>query len=189
MSFISVKEKLSTPKYKQIILSIEQALLGGTLKKGDQLPSVNNIRDKFSLSRDTVLKALNELKTRGIIQSIAGKGYYIINENINTTQKVFLLFDELNSFKEDLYNAFLSNLDTNTQVDIYFHHFNYDVFSKLIYESIGNYNYYVIMPANLKQTNKILEKLPADKVYILDQTHDELTQYSGIYQPFVKRHF
>ena len=186
MGLISVKENLGVPKYRQIISSVEKALLDGTLKKGDQLPSINGIRNKFSLSRDTVLKAFNELKARGIVQSIAGKGYYIKSENIEIAQKVFLLFDELNTFKEDLYNSFLSSLDSNIQVDIYFHHFNFDVFSKLIYDSIGNYNHYVIMPANLKNTDKVIEKLPQENVYILDQTHPELSHYSGIYQNFEK---
>lgn len=186
MALISIKENIGIPKYRQIVSSIEKALLAGALKKGDQLPSINGIRNKFSLSRDTVLKAFNELKVRGIVQSIAGKGYYIKSENIEISQKIFLLFDELNSFKEDLYNSFLSCLDDKTQVDIYFHHFNFEVFSKLIYDNIGNYNYYVIMPANLKNTHKIIEKLPQESVYILDQTHPELSQYSGIYQNFEK---
>lgn len=184
MSLISVKEGLGVPKYKQIVSSVEDGLVSGILKKGDALPSINSIKDKFSLSRDTVLMAFSELKARGIVESIVGKGYYIKSENINVTQKVFLLFDELNAFKEDLYNSFLDNLDDNIQVDIYFHHFSYEVFSKLITDSIGGYNYYVIMPANLNDTAQVIEKLPTDKVYILDQTHEELSRYPAIYQNF-----
>ncbi|MFB9052714.1 GntR family transcriptional regulator [Formosa undariae] len=184
MSVINVKKNIGIPKYKQIIASIEDAIISGSLKKGDQLPSINNVRDTHKLSRDTVLMAFNELKTRGIIQSIVGKGYYVLNENIDVSQKVFLLFDELNSFKEDLYSSFINNLDDNIRVDIYFHHFNKNIFSKLIYENIGAYNYYVIMPANFKNTNLVIEKLPKEKVYILDQTHPELAQYAAIYQNF-----
>ena len=189
MSLISVKENLGVPKYKQIILSIENAIIDGTLKKGDKLPSINSIRNKFSLSRDTILSAFSELKARGIVQSIAGKGYYIKSENLDITRKIFLLFDELNAFKEDLYYSFLNNLESKMQVDIYFHHFNYDVFSKLIYDNIGNYNYYIIMPANLKNTDKVIEKLSHEKVYILDQTHEELSKYPAIYQNFEKNIF
>lgn len=186
MSMIRVKKKIGTPKYKQIIASIEDAIISGALKKGEQLPSLNSIRDTHKLSRDTVLMAFNELKTRGIIQSVVGKGYYLINDNIEISQKVFLLFDELNSFKEDLYTSFINNLGDNIRVDTYFHHFNRDMFSKLIYENMGIYNYYVIMPANLPNTNLVLDMLPKDKVYILDQTHPELSEYSGIYQNFEK---
>lgn len=184
MKLISVKEHIGIPKYKQIVLSIEESLSNGDIKKGDGLPSINSIRNRFSLSRDTVLTAFNELKMRGIVESIPGKGYFVKSENVEVAEQVFLLFDELNSFKEDLYNSFLENLDSNIQVDIYFHHFNEDVFRKLIYDSIGNYNHYIIMPANLKQTDTVIEKLPQDKVYILDQMHKELEQYSAIYQNF-----
>jgi DNA-binding LacI/PurR family transcriptional regulator len=121
-----------------------------------------------------------------VVQSISGKGYYVKSENVDIDQKVFLLFDELNVFKEDLYNSFLKNLPENIQVDIFFHHFNYDIFSKLIYDNIGNYNSYIIMPANLKNTKNVIEKLPSEKVYILDQTNEELGDYQSIYQNFEK---
>ena len=186
---IKIKKKIGVPKYKQIINSIEDAILSGVLKKGDQIPSINSIKNTHKLSRDTVLMAFNELKNRGIIQSVVGKGYYIASENINVTQKIFLLFDELNAFKEDLYNSFLENLGDNIQVDIFFHHFNKSFFSKLINDNVGDYNYYVIMPANLTNTNKDIKKLPKDKVYILDQIHEDLLEYSAIYQNFEKAIF
>ncbi len=125
MSLVLVKDKIGIPKYKQIVASVEEAINCSDLKKGDQLPSINNLRDTYSLSRDTVLAAFNELKMRGIIYSVVGKGYYVSTDSVHVNQKIFLLFDELNSFKEDLYNAFLSNLDDNIQVDIFFHHFNF----------------------------------------------------------------
>jgi DNA-binding transcriptional regulator YhcF (GntR family) len=186
MSIITIKEDSGIPKYRQIITSIENALLDGTIKKGDKLPSINSIRNRFLLSRDTILLAYNELKVRGIVQSIVGKGYYVKSENINIKQKVLLLFDELNAFKEDLYNSFLAKINNNIQVDIFFHHFNSDVFNKILYDNLGSYYYYIIMPANLENTNLIIDNLPEDKVYILDQTHKELSKYPSIYQNFEK---
>ncbi len=184
MNIVSIKKKSGKPKYKQIIASIEEAIVNGSLKKGDKLPSLNSIKVKHEVSRDTVFTAFNELRSRGIIESIAGKGFYVASEDIMVSQKIFLLFDELNSFKEDLYNSFLSNLGDHIQVDIFFHHFNSKMFSKLIYDNIGNYSYYVIMPANLSNTHQVIDKLPKDKVYILDQTHKELKDYPAIYQNF-----
>ncbi|HRV54667.1 MAG TPA: GntR family transcriptional regulator [Mangrovimonas sp.] len=184
MSLISVDAHLGAPKYRQIVTSVEEGLMNGLLKKGDKLPSINSIRDKFSLSRDTVLMAFSELKARGIVESVSGKGYYIKSDNIKIKQKIFVLFDELNAFKEDLYNSFLENLQEDIQVDIFFHHFSFEVFSKHIYDSVGNYNHYVIMPANLPHTNTVIEKLPNEKVFILDQTHEELKHYPSIHQNF-----
>jgi len=186
MSIVSIKDKSGIPKYKQIVTAIEQAILSGALKKGDQLPSLNSIKNQHGVSRDTVFTAFNELRTRGIIVSVAGKGFYVDSENIKITQKIFLLFDELNSFKEDLYKSFVDNLGDHTQVDIFFHHFNPEMFSKLIQDNIGDYSAYIIMPANLKNTAVSIAKLPSDKVYILDQTHKELSQYPSIHQNFKK---
>ncbi len=183
---IEVNKKIGVPRYQQIVFSIEKAIIRGKLKKGDQIPSINTIKEQHNLSRDTVLMAFNELKSRGIIQSVVGKGYYVTSENISVKQKVFLLFDELNSFKENLYNAFINNLEEGIEVDIYFHHFNHQVFSTVIENNIGDYNHYVVMPANLKGTEKILKKLPSNKVYILDQMPKELENYPGIFQNFKK---
>jgi DNA-binding transcriptional regulator YhcF (GntR family) len=107
MSIISIKN-IGVPIIKQIINSVELAVVNKILKKGDKLPSVNSIRNKYSISRDTVFSAYKKLKMRGIIQSVPGKGYYLISENITTSKKIFLLFDELNAFKENLYNSLLS---------------------------------------------------------------------------------
>jgi DNA-binding transcriptional regulator YhcF (GntR family) len=186
MEIVSLQKHSGTPKYKQIVSSIEDAIIDGLLKKGDKLPSLNVIKNKHSLSRDTVLMAFNELKNRGIVHSVVGKGYYVTTENIKVEQKIFLLFDELNSFKEDLYSSFMQNLGDNIQVDIFFHHFNKNIFDKLIFDNIGSYTHYVIMPANLEGTEDVVQNIPKEKVFILDQVHKGLEQYPAIYQNFEK---
>jgi hypothetical protein len=97
------------------------------------------------------LQAYEELKKRGIIYAIPGKGYYIKSVEVSIKQRIFLLFDELNIFKEDFYNSFLENIGTNVLVDVFFHHFNAPVFQKLINDSNGNYTKYMIVPTNLAE--------------------------------------
>ncbi|WP_439151334.1 GntR family transcriptional regulator [Winogradskyella sp.] len=189
MSIISIDKNLGIPKYRQIIQSVEDGLEHGHLKKGDKLPSVNSIKNRFSLSRDTVFTAFNELKKRGIIESVVGKGYYIKTEDVKITKKVFLLFDELNAFKEDLYNAFIDAFGSNFQVDIFFHHFNETIFKKLINDNVGNYNYYVIMPANFQNAAEVLSELPKEAVFVLDQTNERLKDYACVFQNFEKNVF
>jgi DNA-binding transcriptional regulator YhcF (GntR family) len=186
MKLISIQNNKGIPKYQQIITSIEVALQQELLQKGDRLPSVNKVCLEFSLSRDTVLLAYDELKKRGIIYAIPGKGYYVKSVEVSIKQKIFLLFDELNIFKEDLYNSFLENIGTTAQVDIFFHHFNVPVFQKLIHDSNGNYTKYIIMPTNLEEAASIIKTLPVQDVYILDQINQELLNYPAVYQNFVK---
>ncbi|WP_299184133.1 GntR family transcriptional regulator [uncultured Aquimarina sp.] len=186
MGIVSITNEIGVPKYKQIISSIENAIRSGVLKKGDKLPSLNSIRNQHSLSRDTVLVAFNELKNRGVIQSVVGKGYYVASEDVDVNQKIFLLFDEFNSFKEDLYNSFRTDLGLNASVDIFFHHFNIKMFEKLIKDNAGDYSHYVLMPANLKGIESSIKHLPKDKVYILDQTRETLLNYPSVHQNFKK---
>lgn len=184
MKDIQIDDSLRIPKYRQIINSIYNAISAGDLSLGDKVPSLNEICAEFELSRDTVMVAFNELKAKGVINSIPGKGYYINSIEINVDQKIFVLFDELNAFKEDLYTSFLNSLDNKSNVDIYFHHFNFQVFKNLISESIGKYTSYVIMPATFDDTVNIVSKLPREKVYILDRKKEDLTDYPVVYQDF-----
>lgn len=182
MEEVKIDAKSNIPKYKQIIKSIELGIQNGVYKKGDKLPSINAIRKTYSLSRDTVLVAYDSLKIRGIVQSIAGKGYYVKNTDVKVSKKIFVLFDELNSFKEELYNSLMKNLGSSITIDPYFHHFNNNVFNKLICDSNGSYNNYIIMPANIEKSYEPIKKLPKNKVYILDQITPELSNYRAIYQ-------
>jgi len=181
---IQIDSKSSLPKYRQIISSVYLAIEKKTLKKGDKVPSINEICSDFGLSRDTVMLAFNELKAKGILHSQPGKGYYIVTTEIQPDENIFVLFDELNSFKEDLYNSLIANLKGKAFVDIYFHHFNYKVFKNLIAESAGNYTSYVIMPATFDNTSQLLSKFPKDKVFILDRLKPDLKIYPVLYQDF-----
>lgn len=181
---IQIDDSLGVPKYRQIINSIYRSILSGKLKHGDKIPSLNQICAEYDLSRDTVMVAFNELKAKGIISSIPGKGYYISSTEVNVDERIFVLFDELNAFKEDLYTSFLNSLDIKSNVDIYFHHFNYQVYKDLITESIGKYTSYVIMPATFDYTADLLAPLPKDHVYILDRKKDDLLDYPVVYQDF-----
>lgn len=181
---IYIDPKSSRPKYKQIIDSVYNGIEAKNLKKGDKVPSINQICSDYGLSRDTVMLAFNSLKEKGILHSQPGKGYYINSIEISNTEKVFVLFDELNAFKEDLYNALMERLKGKANVEVFFHHFNYKVYKNLIAESVGNYTSYVIMPATFDNTGSLISKIPKEKVFILDRYKPDLEKYSVVYQNF-----
>lgn len=186
MSLIKIDPKSAQTKYRQIILSIEHALSEQRLKLHDKLPSINKIALANGLSRDTVLQAYDELKKRGVVYSIIGKGYFIKSLGYQHEQNIFLLFDELNSFKELIYKGFYEEINKRAAVDIFFHHFNLQMFQKLISENAGRYSKYIVMPSNLDGTAEIIAKLPREFVYLLDQTNESLSYYPAVYQDFAK---
>jgi DNA-binding transcriptional regulator YhcF (GntR family) len=169
MDYIKIDADSPIPKYKQIVNSFHGALEDKRLKKHQKIPSINELSQKFQLSRDTVLTAFNDLQTRGIIISKPGKGFYISKENPLQQHKIFLLFDKLTSYKEDLYDAFKEELKRKGSVEIFFHNFNIKAFDTLIRESIGTYTTYVVMPIPTKSIAETLELIPKDKLYILDR--------------------
>ncbi len=183
-NIVNIDEKLPQPKYRQIIQSIEKAIVKKRLKKGDKVPSINQVCSEFKLSRDTVMLAFNELKAKGILTSQAGKGYYVATTEIQCNENVFVLFDELNAFKEDLYNSLINTMKGKASIDIYFHHFNYRLFRSMILDSAGNYTSYVIMPASFDNTSHLVTKLPREKVFMLDRLKPELKNYPVVYQDF-----
>jgi DNA-binding transcriptional regulator YhcF (GntR family) len=184
MNLIQINNDLDVPKYKQIINSIFQAIQTGELKRGDKIPSLNQIKDEFGLSRDTVLAAFKELKDKKIISSTPGKGYYISTTNIKQKEKIFLMFDEFNAFKEDLYNGIIGEIGNKASVDIYFHHFNRHVMETLIEENKYKYTSFVIMPGSVENIASIIKKLPFERTYILDRKSELPYLYGTIYQNF-----
>lgn len=116
--------KRNESKYKQVVNHVIDGINNGSYKKGDWILSINEFRKNYNLSRDTVFTGLSELKSKGIIDSTPGVGYYIATTRIAQKLNIFLLFNEFNEFKEDLYNSFISSIRKTANVDLYFHNYN-----------------------------------------------------------------
>lgn len=184
---IKLGEAPSVPKYRQIINSIERSLRNGELKRGDRIPSLNELCKEHGLSQDTVILAYNELKKRGIVTSTVGKGYYILDDRLDTVHRVFLLFDKLTAYKEILYSSFKDALKGKGAEQIFFHHNNPQIFSTLIENSAGQFTDYIIMPIANEEALTALKMLEPDRIYILDQGRSRFgNQYPGVYQNFGK---
>ncbi|MCA1759894.1 MAG: GntR family transcriptional regulator [Bacteroidales bacterium] len=161
---LNIDESAGQTKLQQLVHSITAAISNGKLKVGEALPSVNQLSSESGFSRDTVFKAYNILKSRNIIESAPQKGYYVASESF----RVFMLLDDFSAFKEQLYNAFRQNLPETYSVDLWFHHYNPEVFHQLIQNSLGRYSLYVVMNIDNKGIDPILNKIDANKLLILD---------------------
>jgi DNA-binding transcriptional regulator YhcF (GntR family) len=181
---IAIDLKSATPKYRQIIEYVITSIRKGTLHKGQKMPSVNQICSEENVSRDTVMLAFKELKAKGIIISQPGKGYYIVSDELLDEQKVFVLFDEMDSSRQAIYSSLYNALKGRAALDVFFHHYNYKLFCNLIINSIGYYNSYIIMPVNFNNTCNLLLKLPKDNVYIMDRLKSDLYDFPVVYQDF-----
>lgn len=73
-----------------IIEDIKDKMANGILITGSKLPSVRQLAEQFSCSKNTVIRAYNELEKEHFIFSIPKSGYYVVNklEQPTTSQYV-----------------------------------------------------------------------------------------------------
>ncbi len=178
-----------TPKYKQIVANVINSVEKGDLRKDDQLPSINELSYEYDIARDTVEKAYNELKEKGIINSVKGKGYFIQGLK-DSKLRILLIMNKLSAYKKRIYYSFINTLGDKANVDLHIHHYNAGVFSKIISENLGKYHHYVIMPHFYEDTKQVdvmevLKKIPADELVLLDKNVEGLKgNYLAVYQDF-----
>lgn len=186
LELTQIDSSLATPVYKQIVQLIHRNIDKGILNKDDLLPSVNKISRQFSLARGSVFSAYNDLRASGIIDSIPGKGYFVLSTDTKQNKRIFLLFSTFTPYKETLYNALLNSLPRTCTLDIYFHHHSIKMFETLIREQAGYYNTFIIMPEVNMDTPSILSKLDKKHTFLLDVGFKEFKHYPGVYQNFEK---
>ena len=65
------------PIYRQLMRQIMDAIAGGRLSAGDQLPSHRDLSEKLVIAPLTVKKAYDELEALGYIESQRGRGTFV----------------------------------------------------------------------------------------------------------------
>ncbi len=176
----NINPQSEIPKFQQLVDTVVSALATNKLHQGDQLPTVNVMCQENSLSRDTVFKAYSILKEQGIVESVPNRGYFIAKEG----RKIFLFLDTFKAYKEVLYSEFVKNLDKDTIADVHFHHYNIDLFKKLITEASNRYSKYIIMPFAHKEVAGVVNLLPPDKTLIIDWNTNIKSIKNKLYQDF-----
>jgi GntR family transcriptional regulator, transcriptional repressor for pyruvate dehydrogenase complex len=76
--------------YEQIVQQIEESIVKGTLKAGDQLPAERELAQRFGVSRTAVREAVKALREKGLVEAYSGRGTFITD---GTTQAVRQSFD------------------------------------------------------------------------------------------------
>ncbi|GAA0873338.1 GntR family transcriptional regulator [Gangjinia marincola] len=192
---IKIDHNSRKPKYKQIVDSIIDDIAAGNLEIGQKIPSINIISAELYLSRDTVEKAYNKLKEKKIIESVKGKGFYIVKTDLERKRSVFFLINKLSSYKMAIYNAFVDQIDNDTTIDLQIYYCDQELFVKQIEQALGKYDHYVIMPhfKDAYQTYtrledralEVMKKIPHEKLLLLDNFVQQFPEkVSQVYQNF-----
>ena len=77
MNFVLPLARGSGPLYRQIYLGLRQAILSGTLRAGDRLPSTRDLAEQLGISRTVVVLAYDQLLAEGFVTGRHGSGTYV----------------------------------------------------------------------------------------------------------------
>ncbi len=148
----------SSTKHEQIVNGVVNAIREGVLKNNSTLPSVNHAVKEIGVARKTIVKAYDELKQRGIIESRNRLGYFVINEKVPQQERVFLLLNAFNMYQEVLYTSMMNEVvGCNIRIDVFFHHTNPEVFINLLHSNKGRYSKYIISPFRNNEVEEYLK--------------------------------
>jgi len=77
MLHLQVDPHSGVPVYRQMMDQVRYYVAAGTLRPGDQLPSVRELAQNLRVNPTTVVKAYTELQHEGVIELKQGKGAFI----------------------------------------------------------------------------------------------------------------
>jgi GntR family transcriptional regulator, transcriptional repressor for pyruvate dehydrogenase complex len=75
--------------YEQIVQQIEDSVLNGSLKPGDQLPAERDLAQRLGVSRTAVREAVKALREKGLVEAYSGRGTFITNGTSQAARQSF----------------------------------------------------------------------------------------------------
>jgi|SRR5947209_744423 len=70
------------PVYRQLIDQVMGGVAAGTLRGGDQLPTVRQVAVDLSINPNTVVRAYRELEIRGALETQQGTGTFVSHKKV-----------------------------------------------------------------------------------------------------------
>lgn len=189
LKILSIDEYSITPKYLQLSNAIIRAIENGDIVKDDMLPSINDLSFALDTSRNTIERVYKELKDKGIVSSVPGKGFFISNTDFQKPLKIFLLFNKLSAHKKLIYDAFVDTIGELATIDFYIYNNDFYFFKKIMAESFNSdYAKYIIIPHfldNETKAHEIINTIPKDKLILLDNLVPAINgKFAAIYENF-----
>jgi GntR family transcriptional regulator len=83
---LSLDLSTGVPAYRQVIDQILGAIAAGTLRGGDQLPTVRQAAVDLSINPNTVVRAYRELEIRGVLSTQQGIGTFVTSQPVRVDE-------------------------------------------------------------------------------------------------------
>ncbi len=84
---IIISNAADRPIYEQIYQQMKQQIISGRLTEGDMLPSIRTLAKDLKISVITTKRAYDELEREGFIYTVAGKGCFVAEKNLELVRE------------------------------------------------------------------------------------------------------
>lgn len=117
---ISIQPQSNLAIYEQLVEQFKDEIIKGNLKEGDIMPSIRALAKELRISVITTKRAYEELEKDGLIYSVAGKGFYVNQQdtNILREKKVQQIEDQMSEVIRSLKKAELSLEDAKDMLEL-----------------------------------------------------------------------
>lgn len=82
-----IDNRSGVPIYDQIYTQIKSQIISGELEEDAPLPSIRNLAKDLRISVITTKRAYEELERSGFIYTVAGKGCFVADKNIDAVRE------------------------------------------------------------------------------------------------------
>ena len=80
---IIIRNTINTPIYEQIYSQLKAQIIAGALAPGEALPSIRALAKDLKISVITTKRAYDELEAEGFLYTVAGKGCFVAEKNLD----------------------------------------------------------------------------------------------------------
>lgn len=82
-----IRNTSGQPIYDQISSQLKAQIIAGTLQPGEALPSIRALAKDLKISVITTKRAYDELEAEGFIITVAGKGCFVAEKNLDLVRE------------------------------------------------------------------------------------------------------
>ncbi len=108
-----IDTNLDIPIYRQLVDAIRAAIKNGTLKSGQQLPTVNEMTESLNIARGTVKRVYDELERAELIEKVQGRGTFVCYHPANSGSRKEQAMEAIDNMLNQLENMGLSASEIN----------------------------------------------------------------------------
>ena len=84
---IIIRNTTNQPIYEQIYAQIKAQIIAGRLSPGEALPSIRALAKDLRISVITTKRAYDELEAEGFLYTVAGKGCFVAEKNLELVRE------------------------------------------------------------------------------------------------------